>query len=58
MFLIVGLLVSFWELLSSIKKDPSQGPLGQALKQAFCGCLKKKEIVDDPETEKKDGEQA
>ena len=39
MFLIVGLLVSIWELISGIKKEPHLGPAGRALKEAFCGCF-------------------
>ena len=38
-FLIVGLLVSIWELISGIKKEPHLGPAGRALKEAFCGCI-------------------
>ena len=38
-FLIVGLLVALYELVSEIKNEPQHGPLGRALKEAFCGCL-------------------
>ena len=38
-FLIVGLLVALYELMSEIKNEPQHGPVGRALKEAFCGCL-------------------
>lgn len=47
-FLIVGLLVSIWELISGIKKEPHLGPAGRALKEAFCGCFPTKK----PKTKK------
>merc|ERR1719266_2190408 len=34
-----GLLVALYELVSEIKNEPQHGPLGRALKEAFCGCL-------------------
>ena len=39
-FLIVGILVAVWELISGIKKEPHLGPAGNALKEAFCGCFR------------------
>jgi len=38
-FLIVGLLVALYELVNEIKNEPQHGPLGRALKEAFCGCF-------------------
>ena len=39
-FVLVGLLVSIWELFTAVKKDPeAHRAMPQELKQAFCGCF-------------------